>query len=124
MRHFSGSDMSDAVYLSSAALTVTVSAMCLQRVLLGHGSVNGRARVPALRGSKMHMISWLDMPDDVFFYATDATRFGSSCTRDFVAHPVVRMDVSRASGHRVTVVESSVLDFPPVACVCVRRCVT
>ncbi|KAL8612830.1 hypothetical protein ACOMHN_038085 [Nucella lapillus] len=44
------------------------------RGLLNHNSLNGRGRMPALRGSKMHMISWLDMPDDVFFVATDATR--------------------------------------------------
>ncbi|XP_076442315.1 metastasis-associated protein MTA3-like isoform X2 [Babylonia areolata] len=44
------------------------------RGLLNHGSLNGRGRMPSMRGSKMHMISWLDMPDDVFFVATDATR--------------------------------------------------
>ncbi|XP_076463622.1 metastasis-associated protein MTA3-like [Babylonia areolata] len=45
-----------------------------QRGLLNHGSMNGRGKMPAMRGSKMHMISWLDMPDDVFFMATNATR--------------------------------------------------
>lgn len=56
---------------------VHTSLWSLQRGLLNHGSMNGRGKMPAMRGSKMHMISWLDMPDDVFFFATDATRFVS-----------------------------------------------
>ncbi|KAL8589761.1 hypothetical protein ACOMHN_027269 [Nucella lapillus] len=38
------------------------------------GQVNGCGKGPSMRGSRMHMISWLDMPDDVFFLATSATR--------------------------------------------------
>lgn len=44
------------------------------RALLNHGSMNGRGRMPSARGSKGHMVNWIDMPDDVFFIATDATR--------------------------------------------------
>ncbi|XP_025103893.1 metastasis-associated protein MTA1-like isoform X2 [Pomacea canaliculata] len=47
----------------------------VQRGLLNHGSINGRSKgVPGTRGVKMHMISWIDMPDDVYFVATEATR--------------------------------------------------
>ncbi|XP_067680878.1 metastasis-associated protein MTA3-like isoform X8 [Haliotis asinina] len=36
---------------------------------------NGRSKTPGVRGGyKMHMISWIDAPDDVYFVATEATR--------------------------------------------------
>ncbi|XP_041351586.1 metastasis-associated protein MTA2-like isoform X4 [Gigantopelta aegis] len=38
------------------------------------GRHNGRTKNPGRTGYKMHMISWIDAPDDVFFVATDATR--------------------------------------------------
>lgn len=41
--------------------------------VLNHNSVNGRSRF-AGRSTKMHMVSWMDMPDDVYFVATIATR--------------------------------------------------
>ncbi|XP_055879501.1 metastasis-associated protein MTA3-like isoform X5 [Biomphalaria glabrata] len=41
--------------------------------VLNHNSINGRSRF-AGRNMKMHMVSWMDMPDDVYFVATMATR--------------------------------------------------
>ncbi|KAK3093683.1 hypothetical protein FSP39_018875 [Pinctada imbricata] len=41
--------------------------------LMNH-NMNGRGRLPGMRGMRMHMINWIDAPDDVYFVATDATR--------------------------------------------------
>ena len=41
--------------------------------VLNHNAINGRNRF-AGRNMKMHMVSWMDMPDDVFFVATLATK--------------------------------------------------
>lgn len=37
--------------------------------------MNGRGKVMGVRGMRMQMINWLDAPDDVYFVATDATRY-------------------------------------------------
>ncbi|RUS76393.1 hypothetical protein EGW08_015844, partial [Elysia chlorotica] len=41
--------------------------------VLNHNSVNGKSRFVG-RNMKMHMVSWMDMQDDVYFVATMATR--------------------------------------------------
>lgn len=38
-------------------------------------NMNGRGKVMGVRGMRMQMINWLDAPDDVYFVATDATRY-------------------------------------------------
>ena len=45
--------------------------------VLNHNSVNGKSRFVG-RNMKMHMVSWMDMQDDVYFVATMATRFVKS----------------------------------------------
>lgn len=37
-------------------------------------NMNGRGRLPISKSMRMHMINWIDAPDDVYFVATDATR--------------------------------------------------
>lgn len=41
--------------------------------VLNHNSLNGKSRFVG-RNVKMHMVSWMDMQDDVYFVATMATR--------------------------------------------------
>ncbi|KAJ8308083.1 hypothetical protein KUTeg_012957 [Tegillarca granosa] len=41
--------------------------------VLNH-NMNGRGRLPISKSMRMHMINWIDAPDDVYFVATDATR--------------------------------------------------
>ncbi|XP_021345443.1 metastasis-associated protein MTA3-like isoform X2 [Mizuhopecten yessoensis] len=41
--------------------------------VLNH-NMNGRGKMPVSKGMRMHMINWIDAPDDVYFVATDATR--------------------------------------------------
>ena len=36
-------------------------------------SINGRGKLLP-KGMRMHMISWIDAPDDVYFMATNATK--------------------------------------------------
>lgn len=38
-------------------------------------NMNGRGKAMGVRGMRMQMINWLDAPDDVYFVATDATRY-------------------------------------------------
>lgn len=65
----------------------------LYGVLFQRGSVlnhnvinNGRNRF-AGRNMKMHMISWMDMPDDVYFVATTATRYPAAQRSLFSTSP-------------------------------------
>jgi len=37
--------------------------------------MNGRGKMPVSKSMRMHMINWIDAPDDVYFVATDATRY-------------------------------------------------
>jgi len=41
--------------------------------VLNHNLINGRSRFGGPR-MKLHMVSWMDMPDDVYFQATPATK--------------------------------------------------
>ena len=41
--------------------------------VLNHNTLNGRGRFCGPR-MKMHMVSWMEMPDDVYFVSTMATK--------------------------------------------------
>jgi len=47
--------------------------LCFQRPMMNH-SINGRGKLLP-KGMRMHMISWIDAPDDVYFMATNATKW-------------------------------------------------
>lgn len=49
--------------------------MYFQRGSVLNHNMNGRGKMPVSKGMKMHMINWIDAPDDVYFVATDATRY-------------------------------------------------
>ena len=42
--------------------------------MLNHNSLNGRGKLLP-KSLRMHMISWIDAPDDVYFIATSATKY-------------------------------------------------
>ena len=53
--------------------------LCFQRAnMLNHASLNGRGKLLP-KNLRMHMISWIDAPDDVYFIATSATKYVKNC---------------------------------------------
>ena len=62
------------INLFSKTMVKTLTFFFLQRAnMLNHNSLNGRGKLLP-KNLRMHMISWIDAPDDVYFIATSATK--------------------------------------------------
>ncbi|KAL3874853.1 hypothetical protein ACJMK2_037813 [Sinanodonta woodiana] len=46
----------------------------MRNAMLNHTNMNGRGGKSMAKGMRMHMISWIDAPDDVYFISTEATK--------------------------------------------------